>query len=87
MIHSLFNGLSILAALAVIVRCVCIAAHLSRKDFAGHMARFYVLAASYAISAGGALAAIIAWHFGLELMLIGMAGFFLAERRLAGKPC
>lgn len=72
----------LLAAFIIIVRCICIAAHFSRKDFAGHRLRFYTLAFSYVFSGGGALAMALGNEYGAHLLLAGMAGFFVAERRL-----
>lgn len=82
MIHPLLHYLSVLAALIIIVRCICIAAHLSRKEFPGHQLRFFVLAASYAICGGAAVASAFDARDGAHLLLLGMAGFFIAERRL-----
>ncbi len=75
--------LSLLAAGAVLVRCVCIAARLNRRDWSGHPLRFVGMAAGYALTGGGAVGTALEWDFASHLLLFGMAGLVVFERRAA----
>ena len=77
--------LSLSAAIAVLWRCIYIAGHIGLKDFEGHPVRFLILASGYALAAVGAMGFVFGWTYGATFMLIGVAVFMLAERRLGVK--
>lgn len=72
---------SLVAAMVVVFRSVCVAAHLSRKGWDGHLWQFVGIAMSYALIAGGAVAVVLHWHGGATLLLLGMCGWILMDRR------
>lgn len=80
----MINLLSILAVIAIVVRCIYIAAHLSRKDFIGHRTRYCIMAWGYSITPVAALGLMFGWQYGPHLMVIGVASIFVTERRLSG---
>ena len=67
--------------LVVLVRVVCVASKLSRKAWSGHQWEFVGLSLSYSLVAGGALAVCMYWHDGSALLLYGVAGWILFDRR------
>ena len=77
--------ISIAAAIVVVVRVICVAAHLSRKEFAGHPLRFAGLALAYPLVGGGALALALGWMDGKPLLLFGIGLLMLADRRMQYK--
>lgn len=65
----------------ILVHCLCVVASLSRKKWAGHLARFAALSASIALLAGGALGMLLAFPHAHILLATGAAGSFVFERR------
>lgn len=79
--NTLIFAVSMSAAAVVVMRCVCVAAHLSRKSWSGHLLQFVGITLSYALIAGGAIGVALHWHSGSTLLLIGMSGWILFDRR------
>lgn len=78
------NLLMFLATLAtagvVIVRCVCVAARMNRRDWHGHSFGFSGLSAGCALSASGALGMVLGYPHAPLLLLMGVAFGILFER-------
>lgn len=72
---------SLLAAGVVLVRVVCVAAHLSRRNFNGHPLQFLALSASYALLAGGATGTVLHLKIGPLMLLVGVALWVVFDRR------
>lgn len=66
---SLYAILMLAAALVILVRTTCLAAHLSAKNWTGHKARFAALAAAHSMLAAGALGVVLGWQHGAMLLL------------------
>lgn len=79
--NTLLFAVSLAAAVVVVMRSVCVAAHLSRKSWSGHLLQFVGLTLSYAFIAGGAIGTALAWPSGATLLLLGMSGWILFDRR------
>lgn len=69
------------SAIVVLAHVICVAAHLSRKRWQGKQAQFIGLALSYALVAGGAAGVTLSWNPGVPLLLLGIAGWILFDRR------
>lgn len=68
-------------ALIVIFRALCLAAHLSYRKMRAHPFRCAGIAATNASCAAGALAIVMHHPIGGPLLLIGLAGTVLFDRR------
>ena len=55
--------------------------HLDHKLWDGHQVRFMLMSLSVSMVCGGAVAIVLAWSPGPLLLLIGMAGSMLFDRR------
>lgn len=68
-------------AILVLMRSICLGSTVSRREWYGHPLRFILLAGSYAMLAGGA----IAWVFGMPaavwLFAAGVSTLILFDRR------
>jgi hypothetical protein len=73
--------LMIVASIIILVHCICMASKLNRRNWHGHMLKFAGLAFSYALQAGGALAAAAGWHMAITLLMLGGALRVLFDRR------
>lgn len=71
----------ILAAIIILVQCTCIIAKLSPRAWLGSRLKFLGLSAAYALMAGGAVGTAAGWHMGPALLLIGVAGTVIFDRR------
>ena len=78
---SLGAFLMILAAAVVLLRCACIAAHLSPRRWHGHRAQFAAYTTSLACMGAGALGVALAWPPAASMLLLGAAGLVLFDRR------
>lgn len=76
------NLILILAAGIVMVHCTCIVAKLSPRNWFGHRFQFLGLSAAYSLVAGGAVGTAFSWHLGPTLLLIGLAGLVIFDRRI-----
>jgi hypothetical protein len=74
--------LRILAAGVILVHCMCIVAKLSPRNWFGHRLQFFGLSAAYALIAGGAVGSAFSWHLAPTLLLLGIAGLVLFDRRI-----
>jgi hypothetical protein len=81
----LLSVLMLLATVVIIVHCVVMAARLNRKQFSGHQLRFTVFSLSIGLLGGGAIAVLFGWSAGPLLLLLGVAGWQLTDRRSAQK--
>lgn len=73
--------LAMLAACIVMVHTVCVASSVSRKAWEGHALQFAGIAFSYALVAGGSLGVVLRWAHGPEMLLFGVAGWIVFDRR------
>jgi hypothetical protein len=73
--------ISILPALVVLLRTTLVVSSMNAQNWQGHHLHFAALAASWALLCGGALGAALSWKFGTPMLLIGIAGWFLFDRR------
>jgi len=73
--------LSIAAAVVVLWRSTCVAAHLSRKEWGGHLLEFVGITGSYALICGGAVGIPIGYAPAPLMILVGVAGWILFDRR------
>jgi hypothetical protein len=76
------NIIFIFPAIVVLIRCVCVSATFSKRNWTGHQLQFAFLSASYALIAGGALGVAVGWHLGPACLLFGVAGMILFDRRI-----
>ncbi len=76
------NLILIVAAGIILMRCTCIVAKLSPRNWYGHRLQFLGLASSYSFIAGGAVGTAFAWHLGPSFLLVGLAGLVLFDRRI-----
>lgn len=60
----------LIVAVLIMMRTICLGSTVSRREWYGHPLRFIMLASSYALWAGGA----IAWLFGLPIAVWMFAG-------------
>jgi hypothetical protein len=74
----------VLAAI-VLVRCVCVAAKISRRNWHGHPFQFAGISAAYALIGGGAGGMALGWHVAPWLLLLGVVLWVLFDRRR--QPC
>lgn len=72
----------ILAAGVILVHCTCIVAKMSPRNWYGHRLQFFGLSAAYSFIAGGAVGTVVNWHLGSSLLLIGVAGLVIFDRRI-----
>lgn len=70
-----------LSVVVVLVRCICISATLSRMRWEGHQARFAGVAAAHALLAGGAVGMLYGLPHAPVMLLAGVAGWIVFERR------
>lgn len=75
------NLIIICASMVIMVRCTCMVAKLNHRNWYGHKLQFTALAISYAFIFGGAAAFALGWTAGALLLLFGMAGRVLFDRR------
>lgn len=73
----------ILAAIVIMVRCLCIVSKLSARTWIGHRLKFAALAAAYSLIAGGAIGSMLHWPMGPAFLMYGVAGLVLFDRRRA----
>ena len=71
----------LIAAGVILVHCICVTARLSRNKWHGHKGRFAGVSASIALMAGGAAGMVLDFAHAPLLLLIGMAGEFVFNRR------
>lgn len=74
-------ALMMAAALVVLYRCIQLAAHMDRHSFTGHRLRFAMIALAYALIGSGAVATALGLASGAHMLLAGVAGVFIFERR------
>ena len=71
----------LIVAAIIMMRTICLGSTVSRREWYGHPLRFIMLASSYALLAGGA----IAWLFGLPIAIwlfaSGTVAALLFDRR------
>lgn len=78
---SLLIMILVLASSAVVVvRCVCVASTMSRRDWAGHPLRFAGAAAGYSLMCAGAVGMVLGFSHAPAMLLIGLACWILFER-------
>ena len=65
----------------VLVRCVCVAAKMSHREWEGHPLQFYGITASYALTGGGAVGMALGMVSAPVLLLIGVALWVVFDRR------
>lgn len=76
------NAVMLIAMCIVLARCICMVPRLSPKGWTGRRAQFSALAGTYALLAGGAVGTALHWELGSAMLLIGVAGWVLFDRRV-----
>ena len=71
----------LLSAGVVLVRCIHVITHLDRHEWDGHPLQFVGLSASYSLLAGGAVAVVFGTEYASALMLAGISGRIVFDRR------
>ncbi len=84
--NAAFQTLSIISAMVVLVRTICVSARLNRKNWKGNPLRFTGISFSYAMICGGALGIPLCWNPAPHLLLLGIAMRIVSERR-GGTRC
>lgn len=74
----------IMAAGVVMVHCICLISKLSPRRWFGHRLQFFGLSAAYSFIAGGSVGIVFGWPLASVLLLFGVAGKILFERRNRG---
>jgi len=79
---SLLLTLAILASTVVVMmRCITLAAHLNRKLWLDHGLMFGGFSVSIALTAGGAVGVLFGWIHAPTMLVIGIAGWMIFDRR------
>lgn len=73
--------LVMLSAGVVMYHIICVSSRLSRKAWAAHPLRFLGLSASYGLVCGGSVGVALHWEPAALLLLFGVAGWVLFDRR------
>lgn len=80
------NGLllviTFISAGVVLVHGICVASRLSRQGWYGHPLLFFGISASYALVCGGSVGIVLGWTPGPMLLLLGVAGWVIFDRRI-----
>lgn len=71
----------LLCAGIVVVRCVCVAARMSRREFTGHPLQFLGTTLGYTFIAGGAVGMVLQLGAAQWLLLAGVALWIIFDRR------
>jgi len=80
---NLILTLVLLGGTAVVLgRSIELASLLSRKHWTGHTFQFAGFSLSVAVTSGGAMGTLFGWQYGPVLLLAGIAGWMLFDRRL-----
>lgn len=79
---ALFHIATLLAAVVVLARCVCLGAHLNPSKWGRHRIHFGLYASSLASLGAGALGVALGWPPANLLLLLGAAGWVLFDRRM-----
>ncbi len=82
MMAALLSVLYLLAAGVVLMRCVCLAAHLNPAKWGHKRAHFALYASSLACLGAGALGVALGWQPACFMLLLGAAGIVLFDRRV-----
>lgn len=67
--------------IVILGRCIELSALLNRKQWSGHRGQFVGFSVSVALTAGGAVGVLFFWGYGQVLLLLGVAGWFVFNRR------
>lgn len=73
--------LTALSAAVVLMRVICLVAHLDRSKWAGQQYQYAALTSGHALLGGGAVAAVILPAWSPFLLLVGAALMIIADRR------
>lgn len=73
--------LMLVATGAVAMRCLSLVSILSHKKWVGHTVEFIGFSVAIALTVGGAFGILLGSNFGATLMLIGVAGWMIFDRR------
>lgn len=71
----------LLAAGVVLMRCACVASHLTPRKWGGNRWRYAAYAGSLSVLGGGALGVALHWPPAGVMLLVGAAGVILFDRR------
>mgnify|MGYP006921351327 CR=1 FL=1 len=76
------SAVAILAAGVVLMRCICLGAHLSPDKWGTHRLHYALFATSLACLGAGALGVALGWLPANLLLLFGVAGWVAFDRRM-----
>lgn len=79
---TLVTVLMLASAFVVMRHGLCLVAHLSPKRWMGRKAQFFGLGLATALMCGGAVGVLLGWVPSGTLMLVGLALFFISDRRM-----
>lgn len=74
--------LMILSAIIVMVHCTCMIARLNYRNWFGRQLQFVGLTVSYSFIAGGSVGIALSWPPAAAVLLFGLAGWILFDRRM-----
>lgn len=77
----IFLMLLLLAAGVILVHCLCVISNLSHRKWSGHKGRFAGVTFSVALLAGGAAGMVLDYPPAPVLLIVGIAGAYIFERR------
>lgn len=72
---------TLVSFIVVLYRVICMASHQGIHKWADHKYRFTFMSISFSLLLGGSLAVLIGYHHGGELLLVGIAGLLVSDRR------
>ena len=73
--------ISLLATCVILTRCICMAAQVNKKEWSGHPLQFIGFAVAYGLSSGGSLGVVFGWQHAPIVLLLGVAGWVMFDRR------
>ncbi len=79
--NALLLVLMLVSAGVVMMRSTRQIASLSHRKWEGHLLKFTGLSLAHALASGGAVGIALGWHAAPVLLLLGVAGWALFDRR------
>ena len=75
------NAVMLVAMCVILMRCICVVPKLSRRGWTGHRVHFAALAGTYALLGGGSVGTALHWPLGPTMLIAGVAGWVIFDRR------
>jgi hypothetical protein len=80
--NAILFAVMLIAAGAVMMRCIDLVSVLSHKTWHGHWIEFFGFSFSIALTAGGAMGILLGLNTAPILFMVGVAGWILFDRRM-----